>query len=293
MIDGRNRRIGKKVNGTLVQGFLYGNQLEPIAELDGNNNVISRFIYADKAHVPSYMVKNGITYRIISDHLGSPRLVVNTADGSIAQRMDYDEFGNITQDTNPGFQPFGFAGGIYDPHTQLTRFGARDYDAETGRWTAKDPIRFRGGDTNLYGYTFNDPVNFIDPLGLACNPVEQWLSDHMTGSLGFNAGNGIVGAAGNVSIGANGITGYFGLGWGLGFGFTATLDVNSGTASGLGLNAGLSAGTGVVGAQGSVTLSNDPAVYSVGAGWGIGFGGSLTVGYSGSIRDFDCGCGGQ
>jgi len=45
------------------------------------------------------------------------------------------------------------------------RFGARDYDRETGRWTAKDPIRFAGTDTNLYGYVLNDPINFIDPLG--------------------------------------------------------------------------------------------------------------------------------
>ena len=40
-------------------------------------------------------------YRIISDHLGSPRLIINTTDGSIAQRMDYDTWGNITQDTQP------------------------------------------------------------------------------------------------------------------------------------------------------------------------------------------------
>ncbi len=72
----------------------------------------------------------------------------------------------MTIDTNPGFQPFGFAGGLYDASTGLTRFGARDYDAETGRWTSKDPIRFRGGDTNLYGYTLQDPVNLVDPLGL-------------------------------------------------------------------------------------------------------------------------------
>ena len=45
----------------------------------------------------------------------------------IAQRMDYDEFGNVITDTHPGFQPFGFAGGLYDLHTRLTRFGARDY----------------------------------------------------------------------------------------------------------------------------------------------------------------------
>lgn len=62
------------------------------------------------------------------------------------------------------------------------RFGALDYDPETGRWTSKDPILFEGGDTNLYGYvgtvgkvlgietnlygySFQDPVNFIDPKG--------------------------------------------------------------------------------------------------------------------------------
>jgi RHS repeat-associated protein len=120
------------------------------------------------------MIKNGVTYRIISDHLGSPRLVVNTADGTIAQRMDYDEFGNVILDTNPGFQPFGFAGGIYDQPTKLTRFGARDYDAETGRWTAKDPIGFVHdpligcplGDTNPFGYVLNDPINRVDPSGL-------------------------------------------------------------------------------------------------------------------------------
>ncbi len=47
------------------------------------------------------------------------------------------------------------------------RFGARDYDAETGRWTAKDPILFAGGDTNLFGYVVNDPINLLDLNGLA------------------------------------------------------------------------------------------------------------------------------
>jgi RHS repeat-associated protein len=81
--------------------------------------------------------------------------------------MDYDAFGNVIEDSNPGFQPFGFAGGIYDLDTKLTRFGARDYDAEIGRWTAKDPIDFDGGDTNLYGYVVNDPLNLLDLNGLA------------------------------------------------------------------------------------------------------------------------------
>jgi len=166
VIDGRNRRIGKRVGGTLVQGFLYQDQLKPLAELDGGGNVVARFIYGTCPNVPEYMIKNGVTYRFILDHLGSPRLVVNATTGAVAQRIDYDAWGNITKDTNPGFQPFGFAGGLYDSDTGLIRFGARDYDAEVGRWTEKDPIRFFSQDANLYFYNFGDPVNLIDPEGL-------------------------------------------------------------------------------------------------------------------------------
>jgi RHS repeat-associated protein len=191
IVDGYNRRIGKRVNGTLVQGFLYQDDLNPIAELNENNNVVSRFIYAEQDNVPPYMIKNGETYRILTDHLGSPRLVVHAASGAIAQRMDYDAFGNVLLDTYPGFQPFGFAGGLYDPDTGLTRFGARDYDAEVGRWTAKDPIGFAGGDTNLYAYVGNDPVNLFDPTGTG------WFSNTLRAigvALGIWAGGDQLGA---------------------------------------------------------------------------------------------------
>ena len=39
---------GKTVNGSLVQGFLYENQLEPVAELDGSGNLIARFVYGNR-----------------------------------------------------------------------------------------------------------------------------------------------------------------------------------------------------------------------------------------------------
>ena len=174
VIDGMNRRIGKKVDGTLVQGFLYKDALNPIAELDGSGAVVSRFVYGTKFNVPDYMIRYGVTYRIISDHLGSPRLVINTTDGTTAQQITYDEFGNVLDDTNPGFQPFGFAGGIYDWDSGLMRFGYRDYDPEVGRWTSKDPILFSGGVFNLYGYVLNNPINSIDILGLM--EICGWLS---------------------------------------------------------------------------------------------------------------------
>jgi len=62
--------------------------------------------------------------------------------------------------------PFGFAGGLYDSDTKLVHFGYREYDPFTGKWSAKDPLLFGGGDSNLYGYVLGDPVGGIDPSGL-------------------------------------------------------------------------------------------------------------------------------
>jgi YD repeat-containing protein len=69
LVDGSNRRIGKKVNGALAQGFLYDGQLRIVAELDAANAVVSRFVYGSTATVPAYMTKGGasvIRFRVSS-----------------------------------------------------------------------------------------------------------------------------------------------------------------------------------------------------------------------------------
>ena len=62
VIDARNRRVGKKVNGILTQGFLYQGSLKPVAELNGAGQIVARFVYGSKANIPDYIVKNGNTY---------------------------------------------------------------------------------------------------------------------------------------------------------------------------------------------------------------------------------------
>ncbi|MBK8939519.1 MAG: RHS repeat-associated core domain-containing protein [Polyangiaceae bacterium] len=174
LVDGRGRRVGKRVNGALVKGWLWRGQLQPVAELDGAGNVVARFVYAGGINVPALMMTPSATYRLVTDHLGSVRRVLDVATGAVVQELEYDSWGRVLLDTNPGLQPFGFAGGLYDPDTGLVRFGARDYDAETGRWTAKDPIRFDGGD-NLYAYVGNSPTHWKDPRGL-CDSSEGGCS---------------------------------------------------------------------------------------------------------------------
>jgi RHS repeat-associated protein len=161
-----------------VQGWLYQDQLNPVAELDSLGNVVSQFVYGTRANVPDYLIRNDTTYRIVSDHLGSVRLVVNISDGAVVQRVAYDEFGRELENTNPGFQPFGYAGGFTDANTGLVLFGSRDFVPSIGRWATKDPIGLAAG-PNLYVYVMNDPVNLVDPLGL------DWLHTLSDLSAGF------------------------------------------------------------------------------------------------------------
>ncbi|HJK91189.1 MAG TPA: RHS repeat-associated core domain-containing protein [Polyangiaceae bacterium LLY-WYZ-15_(1-7)] len=163
--DAMGRRVARFVDGAFDRGWLYVDALNPIAELAADGSVRAVFVYGTKPHVPDLMLAGGRTYRFVVDHLGSVRRVVDVDSGDVAQALDYDAFGRVLRDTRPGFQPFGFAGGLWDADAGLVRFGARDYDPELGRWTARDPILFAGGQPNLYQYAGSDPVNRIDPSG--------------------------------------------------------------------------------------------------------------------------------
>ncbi len=184
VVDAQGRRVGKRVNGTLVQAFLWEDQLRIAAELDGNGTVVSRFVYGDKANAPELILKGAAVYRVITDNSGSPRFVVDTADGSVLQRIEYDEWGSVKSNSNWRFQPFGFAGGLTDPDTGLVRFGVRDYDSESGRFLSPEPLaddaQFAVDEAAVglrparYVYALNNPLQYYDPDGLQA-AAAPWL----------------------------------------------------------------------------------------------------------------------
>lgn len=164
--DSARNLVQTDLDGSTTTRRIYEDQFRIAAQYTNGGNNLKEFIYFSDINSPDYMISAGIKYRFLKDHLGSPRLVVKVDDGTVAQRVDYTDLGKITANTNTSFQPYVFAGGINENYTKLVKFGSRYYDAETGRWTSKDPILFAGGDTNLFGYVVNDPINLTDPNGL-------------------------------------------------------------------------------------------------------------------------------
>jgi RHS repeat-associated protein len=70
--------------------------------------------------------------------------------------------------------PYLFQGGRYDSTTGLYEFGARDYSPTLGRWMEQDPAGYAAGDSNLYGFLAEDPLDATDPSGLD----RLWAFEH-------------------------------------------------------------------------------------------------------------------
>ena len=265
-LDALARRISRTYDGAVTQRWVYRSGLQIVAEVDVAGTVLSRFVYGARSQTPVYMERDGDIYVLVTDHLGSVRAVVRGSDGVVVQALTYDAWGKATSDTSPGFQPFGFAGGLYDSATGLVHFGAREYDPSTGRWLRKDPILFQSGQINAYAYVRNEPNDWIDPSG------------RFGLALGLSGGGGYLlsgETGGGIYLGSEGFgvygTGQAAIGQGayLGAGVQVSGYSSLGAFEGTSLGVVGVGGGGLVGG-GSVMGNSSGTVVSVSGGAGAG-----------------------
>ena len=148
---------------TKITRYLYDNE-DIIMEYDGAGKAVNKYLHGPGIDEPLAMERGGKMYYYHADGLGSI-VALTDGTGKTAQAYEYDAFGRLHDRMNAIRQPYAFTGREWDKETGLYYYRARYYDAETGRFTTKDPIGFRGG-VNLYGYVGGNPVNFKDPAGL-------------------------------------------------------------------------------------------------------------------------------
>lgn len=182
--DPFGRRTARLVDGNLAQGFLYGDDARPLAETGPDGTIASRFVYSGPGAPVLIETEQG-TSRVISDLTGSPRLVVDTITGAVQQRLDFDPFGQTIVDTNPGFQPVSFGGGIADPSLQTVAMSNGSYDGASGTFASPstNPL---GGPSSV-----PDPVNgnqLITDGSLPDNPYVRAPAPEAP-DLGFPGGS--------------------------------------------------------------------------------------------------------
>jgi RHS repeat-associated protein len=170
--DPFGRRIEKNVNGTITR-YLYDHQAI-LLEYDQAGTVQTRYTHGPGIDEPLAMEKNSLMYYYHADGLGSIIALTNTS-GDVAQRYNYDAFGNITSGAPTVTQPYTYTAREYDPETGLYFYRARYYDPKVGRFLTRDPIGFASG-INQYLYSLNNPVNMKDPSGLASYSGEVELA---------------------------------------------------------------------------------------------------------------------
>ena len=164
-LDHLGRRAGWTIDDSATTVVIYGDRehpLRPTAMIQPDGE-ISEFFHDEVGHIAA-IIRNDEVFAIATDHLGTPR-VISDADGNVLATFATDTWGLVI-DPATGFDlPFGFAGGLVDPVTGWVRFGLRDYDPESGRFTSADPLLIGGRQTNLFVYVGNDPASKVDPTG--------------------------------------------------------------------------------------------------------------------------------
>jgi len=196
--DADGLRREKRIDGALAQAFRWLDPLRLLEFYDGER--WWRLAYT-QGRTPVGVTDGSNAFLILADQLGTP-LALATPDGNVVQTMRYDSFGNLLDVAGEVVRlPLGFAGGLFDGDTGLTRFVWRDYDADTGRFTALDPLGEKGGDNDWYGYCLDAPINRADVWGLSdednsTDAEDSALRVLFQGAKGAKTGRKIGGAIG-------------------------------------------------------------------------------------------------
>jgi RHS repeat-associated protein len=161
--DGLGRREKKTVNSSLTE-FLFDG-LNPVQETSGSTvlaNVlpglgIDEFLTRTE-------VSSGTTSFFLADALGSPVAVTDSA-GTMQTEYTYEPFGKTTSTGAANSSAYQYTGRENDG-TGLYYYRARYYHPQLQRFISEDPIGFASGELNFYSYVMNNPMLYIDPLGL-------------------------------------------------------------------------------------------------------------------------------
>ncbi|WP_346986647.1 RHS repeat-associated core domain-containing protein [Chryseobacterium sp. POE27] len=159
-------------------------------------------------------LKNQYIYSY-TDHLGNVRLSYfrNATSGSadVLEENNYYAFGlkydaNFISSRNPSSYNYQYNGKELQTETGWNDFGARMYMSDIGRWGVIDPLAEQMRRYSPYNYAFNNPVNYVDPDGMAATKWDiygHWDFDPNTTIMGGDFFEGMNTSANRMSLWQN------------------------------------------------------------------------------------------
>jgi len=293
--NGQGERVEKTASLTTLYYFDQDGRL--LAELDGGGGTRREYVYLNGR--PLALLENGSRYFMHDDHLGTPQ-VITDAGQQVVWEADYRPFGQAAVTTGSITNNLRFPGQYFDSETGLHYNLNRYLDPSLGRYTQSDLIGLDGG-LNTYTYVSNNPINFIDPLGLI-----EWKGSGTIGTAAFfvGAGGGFFNLTSECVDGKQGEIKVIAVGPGVGFGGKGSI-----TASNLvfedgksnidpsGFNgeffiavAGAARGPGI--SFSGITLGDAESVgfsFDAGVAFGVFEGGGSSTVISSNIKNCTCG----
>ena len=168
--DYAGNRTSKTVNGTETYYMLEEGRI--LAEKTGNN--VTWFFY-DESGVYG-MRYAGTDYIFEKNIFGDIVAIYNMSTGAFVGGYTYDAWGNILTCTNNAVtnaNPFRYRGYYYDTETGFYYLNSRYYDPQICRFISPDNPKILSFSSklyvdgaNLYAYCVNNPVRYIDVVGM-------------------------------------------------------------------------------------------------------------------------------
>jgi RHS repeat-associated protein len=184
---GQGLRVTKRKadDASTLRHFVYDESAQLIGEYDQAGAPLREVIWL--GNLPIGVIDGAsatpVLHYVESDHLGTPRVVVDATRNVSIWRWNQtdDPFGRSAPNSNPDGDATSFAfnlrfaGQYHDAETGWHYNVHRYYDPSIGRYLESDPIGLGGGITT-YGYVGSAPLSAVDPFGL-------WSMDPIWGAV--------------------------------------------------------------------------------------------------------------
>lgn len=158
--DALGRRSSKTVNGDTTKHIWSGSEI--VEDTDADGGVKAKYYRGiNPVATVTKTAGEATVYYYRYDEKGS--VTSMSGSGGIALSYEYDAFGNQTEAEGDVYNPYRYTGEYYDEETGFVYLRNRYYDPSIGRFTQEDPAK---DGANWYVYCGNNPVSFVDPLGL-------------------------------------------------------------------------------------------------------------------------------